>query len=82
VGASGDAAVVTFDVQWAGGGDRVRVHDDALGFEGRFVTGDARVDWDGTNLTTGFHFQSNPDGQFVVNGAAYVGRERNGAFFN
>jgi hypothetical protein len=59
----------------------VRVSDDALGFEGRFVTGDARVDWEGTNLTTGFHFQSDPEGLFVV-GASYVGRERNEAFFS
>jgi hypothetical protein len=40
------------------------------------------VHWEGTNLTTGFHFVSDPDGQFVVNGASYVGRERNGAFFS
>lgn len=78
---TGDAAVATFDVQWAGGGDRLRVHDEELGFEGRFVTGEATVQWDATNLETGFHFQSDPDGQSVVNGASYVGRERNGTFF-
>ena len=77
----GDSAVATFDVQWAGGGQRVRVDDEALGFSGRLVTGAATVHWDATNLTTGFHFQADPEGQFVVNGAAYVGHERNGAFF-
>jgi len=79
---TGDAAVVTFDVEWAGGGERVRVRDETLGFRGRFVTGDAKVNWEGTNLTTGFHFESNADGQTVFNGASYVGSERNGAFFN
>jgi len=79
---TGDAAVATFDVQWTGGGDRVHVRDETFGFDGRFITGEATVHWDATNLTTGFHFQSDPAGQFVVNGASHVGRERNGAFFH
>jgi hypothetical protein len=45
------------------------------------VTGDATVDWEGTNLTTWFHFKSDPGVQVAFNGAAYVGRERNGEFF-
>jgi hypothetical protein len=76
-----DAFACVANVELWGELHRPPVIDEELGFEGRFVTGEATVQWDATNLETGFHFQSDPDGQFVVNGASYVGRERNGAFF-
>jgi hypothetical protein len=78
----GDAAVVSFDVRWAGVDGPVHVHDETLGIDAAFVAGNASIQWVGTNLTTGFRFESDPAGQSVVVGAAYVGRERNGVFFH
>jgi hypothetical protein len=79
---TGDAAVVSFDVRWGGEDGPVHVHDETLGLDAAFVAGNASIRWVGTNLTTGFPFESDVAGQAVGGAAAYVGRERNGDFFH
>lgn len=72
-------AVVSFDLEWEGGGDRVKVRDYDDDFAGDFVTGAARVQWSARN-DRGFTFRSDSRSS-STSAFAYVGRERNGDFF-
>ena len=70
---------VSFDVEWHGGGDRLKVRDTTFDFGGSFVSGDATITFSATNDTTGVTFTSVAAGQNTV--SAGVGHEQNGAFF-
>jgi hypothetical protein len=73
------AASVSFDVRWAGGGDRERVRDADSGFVGEFVSGPATISF---TATVGGHvFTSDSAGQSNPAPPA-VGHERNGIFFH
>lgn len=72
-------AVVSFDLEWDGGGRRVKVSDYDTDFAGDFVTGPARIQWSARN-DQGFRFHSDPAASSRTE-FAYVGRERNGEFF-
>lgn len=70
---------VSFDVRWAGGGDRSAIRDDTYGYEGVFITGNATIDFVASN-DGGLTYRSDHNVQTNV-GSPGVGRERNGAFF-
>ena len=72
---------VSFDVRWAGGGERTRLHDATYGFEGDFVTGEATISFTARNDGSDTVFRSDPGDQSTV-GPPGVGRERNGVFFS
>jgi hypothetical protein len=81
----------SFDVRWAGGGDRTNVRDKTFGFRGAYVGGDATIQFavmdvkggdngqGGEGRKVGVVYTSDPDGQKTA--SAGVGRERNGVFF-
>ena len=72
---------VSFDVSWAGGGERQHMRDTKYGFVGQYRTGPATISFavkdDGGNVV----FTSDAGGQ--TNGLPpEVGHERNGVFFS
>jgi hypothetical protein len=84
----------SFDVRWAGGGDRTPVRDETFGFRGAYIGGDATIEFAVKEVKSGDNGQggdasdggkvgivytSDPDGQNTV--SAGVGTERNGVFF-
>ena len=81
-------AHVSFDVRWAGHGDRLRVRDTTFGFTGRFVQGRATVAFTASNDGSGVVYTSDPGGQYNPGpdqggaGSPAVGHERNGIFFS
>jgi len=84
--ATEDDAVVSFDVVWSTPiTRRVDVTNGTLGnnYAGNYVENQVTVTWSGTNLATGFSFNSNP-GTFATSffdgGFAELGKERNGIF--
>jgi len=70
---------VSFDVEWHGGGERLKVRDTTFDFGGSFVSVEASVTFSATNDGTGVTYTSVADGQTTV--SAGVGHEQNGAFF-
>ena len=73
-------STVSFDVKWAGGGTRQKIHDATYGFEGDFVDGPATIDFTAQQDGSSVVYRSNPEGQITVSAA--VGHERNGVFFH
>ena len=79
-------AHVSFDVTWAGKGDKVTLDDDTFGFEGKYVTGPATVTFTASNDGAGVVYTSDPAGQYNPTteqggaGSPAVGHERNGVF--
>ena len=79
---------VSFDVRWAGDGDRREIRDETFGFEGHYVTGDVTVSFTASDDGSGVIYTSDPAGQHnptVAEGGAgspAVGHERNGVFFD
>jgi hypothetical protein len=73
-------SVVSFDVRWAGGGDRLRVRDSDFGFVGEFVSGDATIAFTARDDDGSVVYTSVAEGQTTV--SAGVGHERNGIFFS
>jgi hypothetical protein len=73
-------AKVSFDVRWKGGGDHVKVHDETNHFEGRYVEGNAIIEWSG-ETENGQFFKSDP-ANTSTSKFSEVGRERNGVFFD
>jgi hypothetical protein len=71
---------VSFDVRWAGGGDRLTVRDPDFGFVGQFVAGDATIAFTCQDDDSPVVYTSVPEGQSTV--SAGVGHERNGVFFS
>ena len=71
---------VSFDVRWAGGGDRMNVRDADFGFVGQFVSGDATISFTCQDDDSPVVYTSVAEGQSTV--SAGVGHERNGVFFS
>jgi hypothetical protein len=78
---------VSFDVRWAGHGERRKIRDETFGFLGEYVTGPATIAFSASDDEGGVLFRSDPDGQYNPTpqqggaGSPAVGRERNGVFF-
>jgi hypothetical protein len=90
IGGGGPAPLpshVSFDVRWAGHGERRKIRDDTFGFVGHFVTGACTVRFSASDDGGGVIYTSDPDGQYNPTpaqggaGAPAVGHERNGVFF-
>jgi hypothetical protein len=69
-------ASVSFDVNWSGVDERVKIRNRATGFAGDFIHNKATLQWSASE--SGFSFISDPLGS----GFAEIGHERNGAFFS
>ncbi|HET6866867.1 MAG TPA: hypothetical protein VFH80_13190 [Solirubrobacteraceae bacterium] len=78
---------VSFDVRWAGGGERQRIRNDEFGFAGNYVAGPTSISFTASNDDGGVLYTSDPGGQFnptldqLGAGSPAVGIERNGRFF-
>jgi hypothetical protein len=78
---------VSFDVRWAGHGDRGKIRDETFGFVGEYVTGPATISFTASDDELGVLYRSDPGGQYNPTpaqggaGSPAVGRERNGVFF-
>jgi hypothetical protein len=70
---------VSFDVEWKGRGDRLKVRDTDFDFGGTFVSSDATVTFSASNDGKGVTYTSVAAEQHTV--SAGVGHEQNGAFF-
>ncbi len=84
-GGTGTPSVVSFDVRWAGGGERQKIRDETFGFVGEYVSGPATISFSAALATTGaVLFESDPEGQSNdgLSGVPAVGHERNGVFFH
>jgi len=69
-------ASVSFDVNWSGVEERVKIRNRDAGFAGEFVHNSATLQWSASE--SGFSFASDPlDSDF-----AEIGQERNGVFFS
>jgi hypothetical protein len=79
-GTPSDPSHVSFDVQWAGRGNRTTIHDTTYEFEGTYVEGTVSIAFtarpDGGDVV----YRSDPADQITV--SAGVGHERNGVFFH
>ena len=81
-------AHVSFDVRWAGHGERKRIRDETFGFVGHFATGEATISFTASNDGSGVVYTSDPAGQHNPTpaeggaGSPAVGHERNGVFFH
>jgi hypothetical protein len=73
-------SVVSFDVRWAGHGDRLRVRDTDFGFTGEYVSGAATITFTARDDDSNVVYTSVDEGQTTV--SAGVGHERNGVFFS
>jgi hypothetical protein len=79
---------VSFDVRWAGGGERQRIRDGDFKFAGTYITGPTSISFTASNDHMGVVYTSDPDGQFnptvdqLGAGLPAVGFERNGRFFS
>ena len=71
---------VSFDVRWAGDGDRTTIRDTTFGFVGDFVGGNIAVSFTASDDGTGVIYTSDAEGQTTISGG--VGHERNGIFFS
>jgi hypothetical protein len=70
---------VSFDMRWAGGGKRTRIHDETFGFAGDFREGPLHIRFTARDDGGGVYW-SQGSGQVTVGGG--VGHERNGVFFD
>jgi hypothetical protein len=68
-------ASVSFDLNWSGVDERVKIRNRDTGFAGEYIRNAATLVWSASEA--GFSFQSNPHGS----GFATIGHERNGTFF-
>jgi hypothetical protein len=69
-------AAVSFDVNWSGSHDRLKIRNDDLRFVGEFIHDSATLVWSAEEH--GFSFQADP----LASGFAEIGHERNGVFFS
>jgi len=72
---------VSFDVTWAGGGERTKVRDGIFDFAGEYVTGPATIAFSVTDDGSDTVYASDPAGQ-SNSGPPGVGHERNGVFLS
>jgi hypothetical protein len=68
-------AAVSFDVNWSGVTDRVKIRNTDTDFAGEYVRNSATLVWSASE--SGFSFQSDQQSADF----ATIGHERNGAFF-
>lgn len=78
---------MSFDVRWAGDGDRQKIRDEAFEFTGQYVASATKIAFTASNDRGGVIYSSLPDGQFNITDPAgpvlpAVGHERNGKFFS
>jgi hypothetical protein len=78
---------VSFDVRWAGDGDRQKIRDEMFGFTGKYVAGAATISFTASQDGGSVRYFSIPDGQYnpmppAGAGLPAVGHERNGKFFH
>ena len=71
-------STVSWDLRFSGITARQSFSDATLRFAGDYIQTGAHLDWSMTER--GFSFRSNSQGQTVV--ASFIGRERNGVFFD
>jgi len=69
-------ASVSFDVDWSGVDDRVKIRNSNADFGGQYVRNTATLTWSAEEA--GFSFQSDP----LASDFAEIGHERNGVFFS
>jgi hypothetical protein len=72
---------VSFDVSWAGGGDRQDQRDTTYNFVGQYRTSPATINFSVKDDTGNVVFTSDADGQ-TNSLPPEVGHERNGVFFS
>ena len=75
-GGTGVASTVSFDIDWSGVDERVKVRNRAVDFGGEFVRNSADLVWSAAE--PGFTFQSDS----LASDFATLGHERNGVFFS
>ena len=68
-------ATVSFDVDWSGVNERVKIRNRSVDFGGEYIRNSATAVWSAAE--SGFSFQSDP----LASGFATIGHERNGVFF-
>jgi len=76
-GGSSVPATVSFDVQWDGDGEPVKVRDEKNRFAGDYIETTSSIEWSAREA--GFRFKSDPE---TTNEFSEIGRERNGVFFS
>jgi hypothetical protein len=69
------AASVSFDVDWSGVDEHVKIRNESTDFAGEFIHNSATLVWSATQ--PGFSFTSDP----AESHFAEIGHERNGIFF-
>ena len=69
-------ASVSFDVNWSGVDERVKIRNRDAGFAGEFIHNEATLQWSASEF--GFSFTSDP----LASDFAEIGHERNCAFFS
>ena len=74
----GKPSTASWDLRFGGVISRKSASDPVLRFAGDYIETGAHLDW--SMSEHGFSFRSNPNGQNVL--AAFIGRERNGVFFD
>jgi hypothetical protein len=79
---------VSFDVRWAGDGDRQKIRDDVFGFTGQYVASSTTIAFTAFNEGGQVIYSSLADGQYNLTEPPAgpvlpaVGHERNGKFFS
>lgn len=78
---------MSFEVRWAGDGERKLIRDENFGFVGQYVSSPTTISFTASNDGTGVTYVSDPGGQYNPTtdeggaGPPAVGHERNGKFF-
>jgi hypothetical protein len=68
-------ATVSFDANWSGAAEQVKIRNHDTGFAGEYVHNTATLTWSASE--SGFSFTADP----LTSGFAEIGHERNGVFF-
>src|SRR5262249_53528847 len=66
----------SFDLNWRGNSERVKIRNTDTGFAGEYIRNAATLVWSASE--SGFSFESDPH----ASGFATIGHERNGSFFS
>ncbi len=74
-------ATASFNVQWSGVINRVKVRNAAQGFAGKFIITNATLEYTSAAPDNNFQFVSDPAAT-STNVFAQIGQERNGVFFS
>jgi hypothetical protein len=75
-GGPGVPATVSFDIDWSGVDERLKIRNPSTDFAGEFIRNSATLSWSASEAT--FSFISDP----LVSHFAEIGHERNGVFFS